>query len=186
MLHGVCAPRRGRCVRLMSRAHAGTRAVGDRGVPMWGTDAGRPPSFRGNPRREGGEGEATTAPTTSGRRRFHSLTHAPQSGSFRDADWRRSLRAAVSSGLESHRPSPGSGRGDLRKQLGRRPLKGPNDLKTRPAPNGEPFPAGSRVRVCVHRKRKVYAAVVPALSGDFDNYRQAIILKLAKVRKEPC
>lgn len=38
----------------------------------------------------------------------------------------------------------------------------------------------------MHRKRKVDAAIVSALSGDFDNYPQAIILKLAKVRKEQC
>lgn len=110
------------------------------GSPYVGTDAGRPPSL-GETRGEEAENvRRQPRLRTSGRRRFHSLAHAPQAGSFRDADWRRPLRAAVSSGLESHRPSPESGRGDSRKQLGRRLLKGPDDLQTRPAPKGEPFP----------------------------------------------
>lgn len=58
----------------------------------------------------GEERPASAAPAAGGRRPFHSLAPAPQARSFRDADWRRRLRAAVSSGLESPpRPGPREG-----------------------------------------------------------------------------
>lgn len=66
--------------------------------------------LRGTLNGGGGECPASAAPAADGRRRFHSLASAPQARSFRDADWSRRLRAAISSGLESPpRPGPREG-----------------------------------------------------------------------------
>lgn len=143
MLRRGWAPQGDRGVRVVRPAHVGNTIGGGWGCLIWGTArlrASRPPSFRGNPKRGGGERPASAVPATGGRRRFHSLAHTPQAGSFRDADWWRRLRAAVSSGLEGHRLLPEGGRVDTSRPLGQRPLKGPDRLKTRPAPKGWPFP----------------------------------------------
>lgn len=116
-----------------------TPSVGAAAGPTWGDGApgprgcagggGREPLFGEQTRKEaqrgctklarflrgtlkggGGERPASSALAGGGRRRFHSLARAPQARSFRDADWRRRLRAAVSSGLESPTPPPEGGR----------------------------------------------------------------------------
>lgn len=116
-----------------------TQSVGAAAGPTWGDDAPGPrgcaggggpkPLFGEQTRKEaqrsctklarflrgtlkggGGERPASSALAAGGRRRFHSLARAPQARSFRDADWRRWLRAAISSGLESPTPPPKGGR----------------------------------------------------------------------------
>ena len=90
------------------------------------------PLSLGDPKQRGGGRPASAAPAAGGRRRFHSLAPAPQARSFRDADWPRRLRAAVSSGLEATpprpRPRPGEGGESVIT------LKGLHRLKARTAP----------------------------------------------------
>lgn len=125
MLHPVGAPQGALCAQGMPSPRRGARG-GEWEAPSWGTDAlrgaARPHAARPPPLEEfqgarGWERRAAAAPATCGRRRFHSLAHAPQARSFRDADWRRRRRAAVSSGLQGRRFPPQDRRDDSRKTL---------------------------------------------------------------------
>ena len=72
------------------------------------------------------------------------LTHSlqgPQARSFRDADWQRRLRSAVSSGLECPpTPCPREGGETHATKDSWRSLKGPDRLKRRAAPKIESVP----------------------------------------------
>lgn len=138
-------PRRGRGQRGTGRPYSGKDV--QRGAAELYT-ARLPYLGKPKPGRRGNAGHPPRLQPAGGTAFTHSLARAPHARSFSDADWQRRQRAAVSSGLEGppppsppgHRPGPEGGRGNSRRRLPGRSLKGPDHLNARTAPKGYPFP----------------------------------------------
>lgn len=161
-----------RCGDCAPSPRGGADGGGRRG-PIWGkacreaprgcTPLARPPSLgKPNARRRVNAGNQPRLRPAGGAAITHSL-QGPQVRSFRDADWQRRLRSAVSSGLECPAPCPREGRETQATQYSGRSLKGPDRLKCRAAPKIELVPM---VVMRVTFKHHLYARQVTSIVGN--------------------